>query len=116
MGRLYKAVCSQCGEIFRARSRTKLLQKVRKHIWKEHAGWMKRRIKAGRQASLDNPSEQDLITALTEGPRSAIRVYKRMTEIQYRHMKRVMDAIETLLPVEARVAWKAVEAIHDELR
>ena len=111
---MYKAVCSQCGTVFRARTRTKLLSKLRKHIWKKHATWMKGRIKAGKRSSDDNPSVQDLISGLQSSPREAIRVYKRMTNAQYRHMKRVMDAIEPLLPVEVKVAWKALEAIHDE--
>jgi len=29
--------------------------------------------------------------------------------------KAVLDALEPVLPIEIRVTWKAIEAIHDEL-
>jgi len=74
---------------------------------------MKRRIREGRAESETNPSVQDLITALQEGPRAAIRIYRSYTEKQYRRIKDFMDAMETLLPLEVRIAWKAIEAIHD---
>lgn len=73
------------------------------------------RIKAGKRGSSENPSIQDLVSALQSSPREAIAVYKRMTNAQYRYMKAVMDAIEPILPIEAKVSWKALEAIHDEL-
>ena len=111
---MYTAVCSQCQDIFRARTRTKLLSKMRKHIWKEHESWMKRRIKAGKDRSKDNPTLQDLMTALKGAPTRAIAIYKDMTEAQYRYTKGVMDAMEPILPVEVRASWHIIEAIHDE--
>ena len=112
---MYKAECSQCPDIFRARSRTALLHKIRKHIWKEHRSWMIRRIRAGKRASQDNPSLQDLVTALKEAPTRAIGIYRVMTEAQYRYTKTVMDSMEPILPIEVRASWKIIEAIHDEL-
>ena len=61
-----------------------------------------------------NPSIQDFISALYEGPRAALRIYKDFTERQFQAMKIVLDACEELLPLEIKIAWKAVEAIHDE--
>lgn len=43
----YHAKCSQCGRGFRANTRSELLRKLRKHLWRFHADWMKRRIKLG---------------------------------------------------------------------
>ncbi len=43
----YHAKCSQCGRGFRANTRSELLAKLRKHLWRFHADWMKRRIKLG---------------------------------------------------------------------
>ena len=43
----YHAKCSQCGRGFRANTRSELLRKLRKHLWRYHEDWMKRRIKAG---------------------------------------------------------------------
>ena len=111
---MYTAVCSQCEEEFRARTRTKLLSKIRKHIWKEHESWMKRRIKAGKDGSQDNPTLQDFTTALKGAPARAIAIYKDMTEAQYRYTKGIMDAVEHLLPLEVQASWKIIEAIHDE--
>jgi len=42
-----KAKCSRCGRIFRADKQGDLLSLIRKHMWKEHASWMKNRIKSG---------------------------------------------------------------------
>jgi len=56
-----------------------------------------------------------MVSALREGPRSALKVYRSWTERQYQHMKSVMDALEPVLPLEIRVAWRTIEAFHDEL-
>ena len=112
---MYRATCSQCDQEFRARTRTKLLSKIRKHIWKEHRSWMIRRIKAGKDRSADNPTLQDLVVALKAAPERAISIYKDMTEAQYRYTKSIMDVMEQVLPVEVRASWKIIEAIHDEM-
>lgn len=46
-----KAKCSQCGRTFRADTRGELLSLVRKHMWKAHDEWMRRRIKTGLRKS-----------------------------------------------------------------
>jgi hypothetical protein len=45
------AKCSKCGRTFRADSRGLLLDKIRKHMWKQHADWMRGRIKSGLRKS-----------------------------------------------------------------
>lgn len=41
------AKCSQCGRGFRSNNRTELLSKIRKHMWRDHRDWMRRKIKTG---------------------------------------------------------------------
>ena len=116
--KLYKAKCSQCGQVFRRRTRTELLSALRKHLWKDHRAWMIARIKAGkRKASSDNPSVQDMIQALEKGSsRAATSVARAMTEGRYQQVKQVMDAVSPMLPLKARLAWEGVEAAHDIYR
>ena len=99
-----QAKCSMCGLVIRSRRSSKgsaqanLLRAVRKHVWKEHRTSMIRRIKEGKRRSDENPSAQDFMAALQDGPRAALAVYKKFTEKQYQLMKRTMDAFEILLP------------------
>jgi len=88
---------------------------MRRHQWKKHRNTMIRRIKEGKAKAQENPSFQDMVTALQEGPRAALKVYRSWTERQYRHMKQVMDALEPVLPLEINVAWKTIEAMHDDI-
>lgn len=115
MGRLYKGKCSFCHEKFAARSAARLLSKMSKHRWKKHEATMVRKIKAGISASEENPNVQDFMTALLDSPRAALRIYASFTERQYQGIKKVMDALESVLPTELLVSWKAVEAMHDYL-
>lgn len=114
-----RAKCSICGLEIRSRRSSKgtakanLLRAVRKHAWKSHRTTMISRIKAGKRRAKENPSAQDFIKALQAGPRAALQIYGAWTELQYQQMKRVMDAVEPLLPVEVQTAWKAIEAYHD---
>jgi len=114
-----KGTCSICGEVIRSRRSTKasakanFLKGMRKHQWKKHRNTMISRIKAGKAKAKLNPSVQDMVSALKEGPRSALKIYSQWTERQYQHMKSVMDAIEELLPLEVQLAWTAIEAFHD---
>lgn len=114
-----KAKCTICGHEMRSRksskrsARANLLISIRKHAWKAHRTTMISRIKRGKRASQDNPSAQDFMKALSEGPRAALQIYGTWTERQYQQMKRVMDAVEPLLPIEVRSAWLAIEAYHD---
>ena len=71
------------------------------------------RIKAGKARSEDNPTIQDFIQALQGAPQRAIAVYEELRKKDWMKLKRVMDAIETLLPLEALATWRAVEAVHD---
>jgi hypothetical protein len=36
-----------------------------------------------------------------------------MTEGRYQQAKRVMDAVQPILPLKAQLAWEGVEAAHD---
>ncbi|MBA7688759.1 hypothetical protein ES703_97248 [subsurface metagenome] len=113
MGRLYRGTCKICREEFAARSPSALLSKMSVHRWKKHENWMKRRIREGKAEAEENPSYQDLVSALQEGPRAALKVYGDFTERQYQRMKAMMDALETILPTEVVISWKAIEALHD---
>jgi len=74
---------------------------------------MVRRIKAGKAEAEENPSYQDLVSALQEGPRAALKIYVTYTERQYQRIKGLMDALEGVLPIEVVTSWKAIEALHD---
>ena len=91
------------------------MSKLSKHIWKEHRTAQTRRIKAGLEASNHNPTLQDFITALQDSPARAYRIYTVLRKRDFIVLKQTMDALESVLPLEVRLAWKAVEAIHDEL-
>ncbi len=74
------------------------------------------RIKAGKKASDENPTVQDFISALQTAPGRAFQIYQKMREKDWMILKRTMDAIEELLPVEMKATWKAIEAVHDTLK
>lgn len=113
--KLLTAQCSQCGRRFKRKTQTELLNAMRTHLWKEHRAWMKARIKAGKvNAERDNPSVQDLIQAVQKGSsRAAQSVGKAMSETRYQQVKKVMDAVQPVLPLKAQLAWEGVEAAHD---
>ncbi len=117
-----KGKCSICGLTIRSRRSSKgsaaanFLKAVRKHQWKMHRNTMISRIKAGKARAAENPSYQDLVTALQKGPRAALKVYGDYTERQYQHIKAMMDALEPVLPIELQIAWRTIEAFHDELQ
>ena len=114
-----QAKCSMCGLVIRSRRSSKgsaqsnLLRAVRKHVWKEHRASMIRRIKEGKRTSDDNPTVQDFIAALQGQPARAIQVYQTLRKRDWIQLKRVMDAIEPLLPIDVKATWRAVEAFHD---
>lgn len=85
-------------------------------MWKNHRNTMIARIKAGKRRSETNPTVQDFISALKDAPGRAFTIYRKMRERDFQTAKAVLDALEHLLPVEIRVTWKAIEAIHDELQ
>jgi len=74
------------------------------------------RIKAGRKRSDENPTVQDFITALRDAPGRAFSIYEKMRKKDWMLVKRTMDAIEEILPLEMKATWKAIEAIHDTLK
>ncbi|MBA7681194.1 hypothetical protein ES703_89531 [subsurface metagenome] len=84
-------------------------------MWSKHRTTMISRIKAGKKASDDNPTVQDFISALRDQPGRAFKAYEKLKKRDFSVAKQVMDALETVLPIEMRVTWKAIEAIHDEL-
>jgi len=113
MGRLYRGTCKICRETFAARSPSALLSKMSKHRWKKHRAWMIRKIKEGKAFAEDNPTVQDFIAALQEAPGRAMEIYATLRERDWMKLKRVLDAIEDLMPVEMLATWKAIEAFHD---
>ncbi len=114
-----KGTCSICGETIRSHrsqknsARANFLKAVRKHQWKKHRNTMISRIKAGKRRAAENPSYQDMVSALLEGPKAALSVYRKWTEKQYQAMKIIMDALEPVLPESVRISWKVIEAFHD---
>ncbi|MBA7544131.1 hypothetical protein ES705_36478 [subsurface metagenome] len=116
-----KGKCSICGAIIRSHAskkhsaRANFLRAVRKHMWKYHRNTMISRIKAGKRRPSDNPTVQDFISALSDAPGRAFKIYKTLQKRDFTIAKQVMDALEEHLPIEIRISWKAIEAIHDEL-
>jgi len=73
-------------------------------------------MKAGaRRSVVENPSIQDMIAALGEGTRAGLAVATRMRAARYQELKRVMDALEPVLPDHIRLSWRAIEAAHDAI-
>ena len=89
------------------------LKAMRRHQWKNHRNTMISRIKAGKRRSSDNPTIQDFITALQGAPQRAIQIYEELRTRDWIQLKRVLDAMEPIMPVEMRATWKAIEAFHD---
>ena len=116
-----KGKCSICGATIRSHAskkhsaRANFLRAVRKHMWKYHRNTMISRIKAGKRRSSENPTVQDFISALKDAPGRAFKIYKKLQARDFTIAKQVMDALEPELPIEIRISWKAIEAIHDEL-
>jgi len=117
-----KGTCSICGEIIRSHAssknsaRTNFLKAMRKHQWKRHRATMISRIKAGKRRSDENPTVQDFISALQDAPGRAFLIYQKMRAKDWMILKRTMDAIEPIMPLEMKATWKAVEAVHDTLK
>jgi len=116
-----KGKCSICGATIISRRSTKgsaksnFLRAVRKHVWKYHRTTMISRMKEGKRRSEDNPTVQDFISALKDAPGRAFNIYQKLKGKDFDTAKQVLDALEPVLPIEIRVSWKAIEAIHDEL-
>ncbi|MBA7550021.1 hypothetical protein ES705_42526 [subsurface metagenome] len=114
-----KGKCSICGAILRSHAsakntaKTNFLKVVRKHMWKNHRNTMIARIKAGKQRSKNNPVNLEMIKAIQNGSREAIETFKRLTEKQYQQVKKLMNALEPILPEETKTIWKFLEITHD---
>ena len=114
-----KGKCSICGKELRSHAssknsaRTNFLKVVRKHVWSKHRNTMISRIKAGKRSSENNPTIQDFITALQGAPQRAIAIYMELRKRDWMQLKRVLDAMEPIMPIEMKATWKAIEAIHD---
>lgn len=114
-----KGTCSICGMEIRSHAsaknsaRTNFLKAMRKHQWKNHRTTMISRIKAGKRRSDGNPTIQDFITALQGAPQRAIAIYEELRAKDWIQLKRVLDAMEPIMPIEMRATWKAIEAFHD---
>ena len=117
-----KGTCSICGLVIRSHASHKnsakanFLKAMRRHQWKMHRNTMIARIKAGKRRSDMNPTVQDFISALKDAPGRAFSIYQKMKAKDFATAKQVLDALEPVLPIEIRVTWKAIEAIHDELQ
>jgi len=117
-----KGKCSICGETIRSHrshknsAKANFLKAMRKHQWKKHRNTMIERIKAGKRRSKMNPTVQDFISALKDAPGRAFTIYEKMRAKDFDLAKQILDALEPLLPIEMRITWKAIEAIHDELQ
>lgn len=51
--------------------------------------------------------------ALQGAPHRAIEVYEELRKRDWMKLKRVLDAMEPIMPVQMLATWKAVEAFHD---
>lgn len=112
---LYTARCSQCKYVARARTKTAMLNKIRKHLWKKHRNWMISRIKAGKRRSKNNPVDLEMIKAIQNGSREALKTFKQLTEKQYQKVKKMMDALEPILPEETKTIWNFLKITHELL-
>lgn len=111
--------CRTCGESIRSRASSKhsaqanFLSAVKRHYKKKHPNTIGRRISASLKQDDDNPTIQDFVSALQGAPTKAIQAYEELRKRDWMKLKRVMDAMEPIMPVDMRATWKAVEAFHD---
>ena len=113
--------CSICGQIIRSRrskkrsARANFLAAVRKHMWKYHRNTMISRIKAGKAQAAEFPVDLEMIKAIQTGSREALKIFKRLTEKQFLKLKKLMNALEPILPEETKTIWKFLETVHEVL-
>ena len=110
---MFKATCSQCKLVMRAKTRANLLSKLRKHLWKEHRAWMMRRIKVGKAKEGGNPAIVRLLRDLATG--DFIPGYKKYKRSQYEFLKPALDILSKHLPPAMQVAWKMVDRLADTI-
>jgi len=111
--------CSICGAIIRSHAskkntaKTNFLKAIRKHMWKNHRNTMISRIKAGKQRAKNNPIDLEMIKAIQSGAREAFKTFNELSEKQYQKVKKLMNALEPILPEETNTIWKFLEIAHD---
>lgn len=110
---MYSATCSQCGQKFRAKTRTTLLSKLRKHLWDKHRAWMIKRIKAGRSDEKGNPAVVRLLRDLATG--DFIPGYRKYKRAQYEALKPALDIVAKFMPPPIQTAWKVVDKLADKI-
>ncbi|GAH95346.1 unnamed protein product [marine sediment metagenome] len=114
MRKMYTAKCSQCGQRFRAYERADLLQRIRKHMWKEHRKWMLARMKAGRLAGgPGNPTVGMVLTAVAQGIPVALALIRLVKKPRWNRLGEAVNAFEPYMKPETRTAWQAIKAIKD---
>lgn len=110
---MYRATCSQCGAKFGAKTRSKLLSKLRDHLWGKHRQWMVNRIKAGlkRSSKGDNPTWRQLLVSIVSGifPPAGLVMGVKKEHVDL--IRPVMTALSPILPPEAKGAWLALQAL-----
>jgi DNA-directed RNA polymerase subunit L len=84
-------------------------------MWKYHRNTMISRIKAGKAYSKEHPADLEMIKAIQTGSREALSLFKRLTEKQFQRLKKLMTALEPLLPEETMTIWKFLETVHEIL-
>ncbi|MBA7552041.1 hypothetical protein ES705_44593 [subsurface metagenome] len=110
---MYSAVCSQCKKQFRAMTRTRLLSRMRIHLWKVHRAWMIKRIKAGVASKGSNPMVLRLLRDLVTG--DFIPGYKEYKRSQYEMLKPTLDIIAKHMPPPVQAAWKVVDNLAEKI-
>ena len=110
---MYSATCSQCKVKFRARTRTRLLEVMREHLWKYHRAWMIKRMKAGKVKAGGNPSVVGLLRDLATG--DFIPGYKKYKRDTYEALKPALDILAKHLPPPMQTSWKVVDKMADQI-
>ncbi|MBA7551700.1 hypothetical protein ES705_44248 [subsurface metagenome] len=82
-------------------------------MWKYHRNTMISRIKAGRAHAREYPADLEMIKAIQTGSREALKLFKKLTEKQYQKLKKLMNALEPILPEETKTIWKFLETVHE---
>lgn len=116
----YKAKCSRCERKFTADSRGELLDKLRKHLWKDHATWMRNRIKRGlkkRREKLANPIAFKTALGHIFPPARAgemVETYKNMSPKEREFAKNAVRLLTVPVGAEASAIGEAFIRLLDK--
>lgn len=66
MPKTLKATCSQCGKTYRRSTKGELLNALRKHMWKQHPDYMRKRIKRGMRKHNAKRNNDDVAKQILE--------------------------------------------------